>query len=89
MAGDAAIQIAMLDIAADFLRANEPDFHLIIIHGGDIRAAAEETLKPALAIFSMVASCRLPFGRPNFNFLLIRMPKSAKFYAKREVRRRG
>src|SRR5262245_55714818 len=29
-------------------------------------------LKPALAIFSMVASCKLPFGRPNFSFLLIR-----------------
>jgi hypothetical protein len=28
-------------------------------------------LKPALAIFSMVASCKLPFGRPNLNFLLI------------------
>src|SRR5450432_1441060 len=32
-----------------------------------------EILKPAFAIFSMVASCRLPFGRPNFNFLLIRL----------------
>lgn len=30
-----------------------------------------EMLKPALAIFSTVASCRLPLGRPNFNFLLI------------------
>src|ERR1700722_388728 len=30
-----------------------------------------EMLKPALAIFSMVASCKLPFGNPNFNFLLI------------------
>jgi hypothetical protein len=28
-------------------------------------------LKPALAIFSMVASCKLPFGRPNLNFLLM------------------
>src|SRR5208282_1061952 len=30
-------------------------------------------LKPALAIFSMVASCKLPFGRPNLNFLLIQI----------------
>src|SRR5690348_6047766 len=28
-------------------------------------------LKPALAIFSMVASCKLPFGRPKRNFLLL------------------
>jgi hypothetical protein len=28
-------------------------------------------LKPALAIFSMVASCKLPLGSPNRNFLLI------------------
>src|SRR5688500_3810786 len=28
-------------------------------------------LKPALAIFSMVASCKLPFGKPNLSFALL------------------
>ena len=30
-----------------------------------------EILNPAFAIFSMVASCKLPFGNPNLNFRLL------------------
>src|SRR5437588_1544445 len=32
---------------------------------------------PALAIFWMAASCRLPLGRPNFNFLSLIFPNHA------------
>ena len=41
MAGDSAIQIAMLDVTADFLRADEADFHLRVVHVGDVRPAAD------------------------------------------------
>jgi hypothetical protein len=31
-----------------------------------------------LPIFSMVASCKLPLGRPNFNLLLILLATEAR-----------
>ena len=40
VAGDAAIQKAMLDIAADLLRADEPDVQFLIIHIRNIGTAA-------------------------------------------------
>src|SRR6266567_2992067 len=36
--GDAAIKIAVLDIAADLLRANQPDFQLVVVHIRDVGA---------------------------------------------------
>src|SRR5260221_14588169 len=35
-------------------------------------------LNPAFAIFSMVASCKLPFGNPNLNFVLSVIKKSSQ-----------
>jgi hypothetical protein len=32
VAGDAAIQVAVLDVAADLLRANQPDLQLLVVH---------------------------------------------------------
>jgi hypothetical protein len=40
--------IAMLDVAADFLRANQAHFHLLIIHIGDVGAAADGNIEARL-----------------------------------------
>src|SRR5262249_55540802 len=42
--GNAAIQIAMLDVAADLLGANHPDLHLRVVHVRDVRAAADRNV---------------------------------------------
>ena len=41
VAGDSAIQVAMFNITADFLGADEPDFEFIVIHVGHVGAAAD------------------------------------------------
>ena len=46
--GDAAIEIAVLDVTADFLRANQPDFQLVVIHIGNVGTAADLDVKAGL-----------------------------------------
>ena len=45
VAGDATVEIAMLDVAADFLRANQPDFQFVIIHVRDVGTAVDLNVK--------------------------------------------
>ncbi len=49
VAGDAAVQIAMLDVAADFLRPNHSDFQFFIVHVGNVGAAADGNVEAGLA----------------------------------------
>ena len=48
VARDAAIQIAVLNVAADLLRPNQADFHLLVIHVRDVGTAADRNVEPRL-----------------------------------------
>ena len=48
IARDAAIKIPMLDVTADFLRANEADFQFIIVHIRHIGTAADGNIEAGL-----------------------------------------
>ena len=43
------VEVAVLDIAADFLRADEADFHLRVVHVGDVGTAADLDVESGLA----------------------------------------
>src|SRR5262249_44530929 len=48
VARDAAIQVAMLDVAADFLRANQADFQLLVVDVGNVGTATDGNVKTGL-----------------------------------------
>src|SRR5674476_1202107 len=48
VAGDAAIKIAMLDVAADFLRADEADLHLVVVNIWNVGTAADLDVEAGL-----------------------------------------
>jgi len=48
VARDAAIQVAMFHVAADFLRANQADFHFVVIDIREVRSAAHRDVEARL-----------------------------------------
>src|SRR5581483_11695999 len=46
--GDAAIQVAMLYVTADFLRADQADLQFLIIHVRNVRTAADLDIESGL-----------------------------------------
>ena len=65
MAGDAAIQIAVFDVSADFLRPNEPYLQLLIIHRRRIGAAAHRNIKARLGHLLDSRFLQTALGQPK------------------------
>jgi hypothetical protein len=71
VAGDPAIQIAQLHVARDFLRADQADFHLRIIHVRNVRAAADLHVEARLGHLLDGGVLQAAFGQPKLQFLQI------------------
>ena len=48
VARNAAIQITVLNVPADFLRANQPDFQFIVVHVRHVGTAADGNVEARL-----------------------------------------
>src|ERR1041385_6003738 len=65
-----AIWIAMLDVTADFLRANEANLQFVIVHIGDIRAAADRDVKTCLSHLFDGGVLEAAFGQTESELVL-------------------
>src|SRR5213594_21877 len=68
---DAAIQITQLDVAADLLRPNHPDFQLRVVHIGDIGTAADGNVPTGLGHFFDGGLLQTALGQPELQLLLL------------------
>ena len=70
VASDAAIEIPMLDVAADFLRANHANHELLVVHVGNVRAAADGNVVTGLGHLFDGGLLQAAFGQTKFQFLV-------------------
>ena len=63
VAGNPAIQIAVLDVAADFLRANQADFHLLVVHVRNVRAGVDLNVEAGFRHFFNGRVLQAAFGQ--------------------------
>src|SRR5437764_14017654 len=68
MAGNAAIEIAVLDVAADLLGADQADNELVIIDVGNVRAAADLDVPSGLGHLLNGCVLQAAFGQAEFQF---------------------
>ncbi len=73
MAGDAAIEIAMLDVAADFLRADEPYLQFIVIHVGSVGAAAHLDIESGLGHLFDCGVLQAAFGQAKLELPVVHL----------------
>ena len=69
-AGDAAVEIAQLDVTADLLRANHPNLQLGVIHVRDVGAAAHGDGPPGLGHLLDGCFLQAAFGQAELEFLI-------------------
>ena len=82
MAGDAAIQIAVLDVAADFLRADQPDFQFLVIHVRNVGTAADRNVEAGLGHLFDGGILQTAFRQPELqNLFLLHAPSYLPFPA--------
>ncbi len=70
VSGDAAIQIAVRDVAADFLGADEADGQLLVVHVGDVGAAADLDVETGLGHFGQGGFLQTSLGQSQFQNVL-------------------
>ena len=66
VAGQTAIQVAQLDIAADFLGADEADEQMFIVHVWRVGTAADLDVVTGLGHFSQGGFLQTAFGQSQF-----------------------
>ena len=66
VAGQPAIQVAVLDVAADFLRPDQPDQQLLVIDIRRVRAAADLDMEAGLGHFGNGGLLQTAFGQSQF-----------------------
>ena len=63
--GDAAVEITMIDVTADFLRADEADFHLGIVHVGNVGPVADGNVPARLGHLLNGCFLQTALGQPK------------------------
>ena len=63
VAGDAAIEITVFDVTADFLRANQTNFQFFVIDVRNVRTAADLNIKTGLAHLLDCGFLQTAFGQ--------------------------
>ncbi len=66
VAGNAAVQVAVLDVAADLLRADEADHQLLVIDVGHVGTAADLDMKAGLGHFGDGRFLQAALGQTQF-----------------------
>ena len=70
-ASDAAVEEAVFDVAADFLGANEADFHFVVVDVWDVGAAADLDVESGLGHFFDGRVLEASFGEAEAQLVLV------------------
>jgi hypothetical protein len=77
----------MFDVPADFLGADQTDFHLVVIHVRDVRTAVDPHVKTRLAHFLDRSRLQTAFGQsqPQHRFGLRRFLRFLRCCHRHEI----